>query len=115
MTHPTYQILRELPTPSTSFRGSLRWQHTPKRGMRWPTKRGYARRCAAATRRPGNKCSALGESQKLAKWLGHDPPLLDRTQAREAFLDILRSQIEIRGLNDDFGRVRVLSAASAGT
>ena len=55
---------------------------------------------------------ALSESQKLAEWLGQDAPLLDRTQAREALLDILRSQ-SVRGSNDEFGRVRVLSAASA--
>ena len=54
----------------------------------------------------------LAESQKLAQWLGHDAPLLDRTQAREALSDILRSQ-SIRGTNEEFGRVRVLSAASA--
>ena len=55
---------------------------------------------------------AAEESQKLAEWLGQDAPLLDRTQARDALLDILRSQ-SIRGSNDEFGRVRVLSATSA--
>jgi ATP-dependent helicase/nuclease subunit B len=55
---------------------------------------------------------ALAESQKLAQWLGQDAPLLDRTRAREALLDLLRSQ-PIHGSNEEFGRVRVLSAASA--
>jgi ATP-dependent helicase/nuclease subunit B len=55
---------------------------------------------------------ALAESQKLAEWLNHDAPRLDRTQAREALVDILRSE-SVRGPSEEFGRVRVLSAASA--
>jgi ATP-dependent helicase/DNAse subunit B len=56
--------------------------------------------------------SALAETQRLARWLSQDAPLLDRSQAREELLDIARSQ-SIRRSGEDFGGVRVLSAASA--
>ena len=55
---------------------------------------------------------ALRESRQLATWLGQDAPRLDRKQAREALLDILGSQT-LGGANEESGRVRVLSAASA--
>ena len=54
----------------------------------------------------------LRESQQLAAWLGQDVPRLDRKQAREALLDILGSQT-LGMANEEPGRVRVLSAASA--
>ena len=54
----------------------------------------------------------LRESQQLAAWLGQDAPRLDRKQAREALLDILGSQT-LGVANEEPGRVRVLSAASA--
>ena len=54
----------------------------------------------------------LRESRQLAAWLGQDAPRLDRKQAREALLDILGSQT-LGVANEEPGRVRVLSAASA--
>ena len=54
----------------------------------------------------------MRESQQLAAWLGQDVPRLDRKQAREALLDILGSQT-LGVANEEPGRVRVLSAASA--
>ncbi len=54
----------------------------------------------------------LQESQQLAAWLERDVPRLDRKQAREALLDILGSQT-LGMVNEESGRVRVLSAASA--
>ena len=56
--------------------------------------------------------AALGESQRLAAWLGQGAPQLDRAQARETLLDILGAQT-LRIAGDETGRVRVLSAASA--
>ena len=54
----------------------------------------------------------LREGQQLAAWLAQDAPRLDRKQAREALLDILGSQT-LGVANEEPGRVRVLSAASA--
>ncbi len=54
----------------------------------------------------------LREEEQLAKWLGRDARQLDRQQAREALVDILNHQTVGRP-NEESGRVRVLSAASA--
>jgi ATP-dependent helicase/DNAse subunit B len=54
----------------------------------------------------------LGENGRLAAWIGREPPRLDRKQAYQALLDILASQT-LSLSNDETGRVRVLSAASA--
>jgi len=55
--------------------------------------------------------ATLGESQRLAQWLGQDAPRLDRKQAHDALRDILGSQA-MGVANEEPGRVRVLSAAS---
>ncbi len=113
LTHPTYQIVRglanaldNLPRLGTLAAHAKAWDAlADQTGIRRAMRGGDG----AAWEQ---MLHALEESQKLARWLGQDAPLLDRTQAREALLDILRSQ-SIRGSNDEFGRVRVLSAASA--
>ncbi len=53
----------------------------------------------------------LRQGQQLSAWLGQDAPRLDRKQAREALLDILgNATLDI--VDEESGRVRVLSAAS---
>jgi ATP-dependent helicase/nuclease subunit B len=55
----------------------------------------------------------LREGQQLAAWLAQENAThLDRNQAREALLDILRTQA-LSLAQDEPGRVRVLAAASA--
>ncbi len=53
----------------------------------------------------------LAADQRLAQWLQRRPPELDRPQAFEMLLDILRSE-RIGPPGDEAGCVRVLSAAS---
>ena len=54
---------------------------------------------------------ALAAGDKLSKWLGQRPPELDRRQAFDTLVDILRSE-QIGHAGDESGYVRVLSAAS---
>jgi RecB family exonuclease/superfamily I DNA/RNA helicase len=55
---------------------------------------------------------ALGASDDLARWLGEQPPQWNRREAFEALLDILSSE-RVGQAEDESGRVRILSAASA--
>ena len=56
--------------------------------------------------------TALCAGDDLARWLGQQPPQWSRCEAFEALLDVLSSE-RVGQAEDESGRVRVLSAASA--
>ena len=101
--------------PWTSFRGSTRLAAHALAWTQLADHVGILRSMQQRlrTRRPGSNCTRrCGKASNWPRGSARTQPRLDRKQAREALLDILGNQT-LGVANEEPGRVRVLSAASA--
>ncbi len=83
----------------------------PTRRTSSPAKRSESDVSSADRRAWGRLMESLGEGDRLAAWLDRHPPEIDRREAFETLLDILRSD-RLGHAGDESGCVRVLSAES---